>query len=541
MRALAVFALCLLSGALCLGTVRAGVPDADARVKVWITLADKGPLGKAPAPQAPASTHRAHEDAPVHAPYLERLRAEGVEVSVVLRWQNRVSAWVDPARLVSVRALPFVRSVEELPRKAPTSPADGAPLRRRAEDPPVPEFGAFSTLFQATGAAALRDTVAARGLTPGEGVRVAIMDSDFHLGHLAFDSLFARGAIVDQYDFVADSAETVTRAMAYSHGAMVLSQIGGHLPGTLQGLAPRATFLLYRTEDVPTERYAEEDFLAAAIERATDSGAQVISISLGYRFDFDAEPDVPFAEMDGRTRPSSLAALGAARRGVLVVTSVGNEGIRRSGRPTLTAPADADSILAVGILGVSGVRCSYSSTGPSADGRIKPELASLGCAVPVANATTAATVYNQGGTSFAAPVVAGIAALLRQLHPDSAGVNAQTIRAALLQSAQGAAAPDTFVGHGLVSAAAAHCRLAFGGACPEPPRLLAAKGMYVWRGGPLAELEWPNALDTDRVRAWDFQGRRIPLRARPTAEGDILLQSEGRRAPGPLLLRIPVE
>src|SRR5690606_32016260 len=121
------------------------------------------------------------------------------------------------------------------------------------------------------------------------------------------------------------TAAAVTRTFGNSHGGQVLSQIAGELPGVLQGLAPHARFLLYRTESAPVEAYVEEDYLAAAIERAVDSGAQVISISLGYRYDFDSDPEVPYAHMDGRTRPSSLAAVAAARRGVLVVVAVGNE------------------------------------------------------------------------------------------------------------------------------------------------------------------------------------------------------------------------
>src|SRR5690606_36960423 len=157
-------------------------------------------------------------------------------------------------------------------------------------------------------------------LKPGAGVRVAVMDADFRLGHQAFDSLYARGAIVDQHDFVANNPVAVTRALGDSHGGQVLSLIGGELPGVLQGLAPHARFLLYRTEEEANERYVEEDYLAAAIERAVDSGAHVISISLTYRYDM-ADGQVPYSAMNGRTRPASLAAVGAARRGVVVVVA----------------------------------------------------------------------------------------------------------------------------------------------------------------------------------------------------------------------------
>ncbi len=512
----------------------------EARTKVWVTLADKGPT-QPPPHTSDSEERRRYEDLPAHEPYLQALRASGLDIATTLKWQNTVSGWVNGAQRDALRRLPFVRRVDELPRKRASLPLapPGPPSPKAAAAPQ--DFGAFTALFRAVGATTLRDTVAQRGLKPGDGVRIAIMDADFHLGHAAFDSLFARHAIVDQYDFVADADTAVTRAFANSHGGQVLSQIAGELPGVLQGLAPHARFLLYRTESAPVEAYVEEDYLAAAIERAVDSGAQVINISLGYRYDFDTDPEVPYAHMDGRTRPSSLAAAAAARRGVLVVVAVGNETIARGGEPTLVAPADADSILSVGAVNAAGARCWYSSTGPSADGRRKPEVSAPGCSMPVANTNAPAAVYNLSGTSFAAPVVAGIAALLRQLHPDSAGVPAQDIRAALVVTAAQDSAPDNLVGHGVVNAGRAHCLLAFGAPCSPGREPAPLKNLYVWRGGAVAEFPWETTLRPESVRAWDVQGRAVPLRGRWNEDGNVQLTAPGRRAPGALFLRIPVD
>ena len=439
----------------------AAFPARAERIKVWATLAGKGPV-------ADTLTGRAFEDAPVHAPYLEALRAAGMTVSVALKWQNKVSGWVDAEARDAVAALPFVERVEPLPFKepiAPPRPGDGAPALPKTGSPAsrsaaAADLGEFQAVFAGTGAATLRDTLAARGLRPGEGLRIAVMDADFRLGHDAFDSLYAAGRLVDQYDFVGDTSVAVTRTLGSSHGAGVLSLLAGDRPGLMEGLVPKAEYLLYRTEDEFNELYAEEDYLAAALERAVDSGAQVINISLSYRFDFDGgAPDFPYAQMDGRTRPSSLAALGAARRGALVVVAVGNEGATRGGEPTVTAPGDADSVIAVGMASASQARCSYSSTGPTADGRVKPDLASLGCTVRTANPSTDSGAFNQAGTSVGAPVIAGIAALLRQLHPDSAGGGAQAVRLALVNTAVRAAMPDNQVGTGLVRADQAHCDL----------------------------------------------------------------------------------
>ncbi len=512
-----------LSVALPLALALAPSADAGERVKAWVSLRDKGPA-------AAGLSGRAYEDAPVHPPYLDSLRAAGLEVSTVLKWQNKVSGWADASRLPALRGLSFVASVAELPRKVPAAApaAPGLPRRAASSAATAEDFGNFHAVFEAVGATRLRDTVAARGLKPGEGVRIAVMDDGFRLGHQAFDSLFARGGIVDQWDFVADTSVAVSRTLGESHGASTLSQIAGDLPTVLQGLAPHARFLLYRTEDAANEAYVEEDYLAAALERAVDSGAQVISISLGYRYDFDSGSHYPYSQMDGRTRPSSIAALGAARRGALVVVAIGNEYASRFGEPTLTAPSDADSILAVGSVNASGERCSYSSTGPSYDGRLKPEITSIGCAVPVANPSTAAGVYSQSGTSFAAPVVSGVAALLLQLHSGNAGVTPQHVRKALMNSGTRASSPDGLVGKGLLRASVAHELLL--------PRSLA--GTLPWRGRP-ATLPWANVAPA-KSRLWDARGREQGVRGSWSPEGDILIESsDGKMAQGAYFLKIP--
>jgi subtilisin family serine protease len=393
-----------------------------------------------------------------------------------------------------------------------------------------------------TGAAALRDTMAARGLRAGQGIRIAVMDADFRLGHRVYDSLFASGRIVDQHDFVADTSVAVSRALGSSHGATVLSLIAADWPGSMEGIAPKAQFLLYRTEDIVNELYAEEDFLAAALERAVDSGAQVINISLGYRYDFDSEPNVPYAHMNGRTRPSSLAALGAARRGALVVVAMGNEGASRFGDPTVTAPADADSIVSVGMATAAGAYCTYSSTGPTFDGRRKPELTSLGCTVRAANPATDSGAYNEAGTSVGAPVIAGVAALLRQLHPESSGVSSQHIRLALMATAAMAATPDNFVGNGLIRAAEAHrvilweipvSRLA------ADPR--AVKGTVVWRDGRAVYLPWSKGLELSRASVRDVMGRGRSVHGRRAHDGRTEVISDNGLGAGIYILRIPLE
>jgi serine protease AprX len=253
--------------------------------------------------------------------------------------------------------------------------------------------------------------------------------------------------------------------------------------------------------------------VAAAIERAVDSGAQVISISLGYRYDFtDGQPDLPYHTFDGRTRPSSLAALGAARRNVLVSVSMGNEGdLAGPANPsTLSAPADADSILAVGIVDRFRVPCGYSSTGPSADGRVKPDLVSMGidgCTVVVADSRSGSgAVSHFAGTSFSAPAIAGVAALLRQLGPER---SAQDIRRALIETAEHYRDPDSLAGYGLPDVSEAARRI---GIPINPP--LARTGLArLYHQGGLAPLviDWDPERPNPTLQLIDLRGRLIPI------------------------------
>jgi serine protease AprX len=450
---------------LCLLLLAMAVP-ADP-VKVWVTLRDKGPV---------ALTGRDLENLPVYPPYLEQLRGAGFTVAVVLKWQNRASGWIDSGRVEALRALPFVRAVDGLPRKAldPPLPVDSAPhrpgsLSKRATD----AFGRYQTLYETLQASRLRAAVDSLGQKPGQGVKVAVIDAGFYLGQGPFDTLRASSRIRDQWDFVANRSRAVHDSTASpfaveAHGGLVLSTIAAQGYG-YEGLVPQASFLLYRAEDGAQETYVEEDYVAAAIERAVDSGAQVINISLGYRYDFsDSSPDYTYAMMNGRTRPASLAALGAARRNVLLSVATGNNAVRHPDGPSLSSPADADSILSVGFLDFrSHHPCDYSSGGPTADGRVKPDIASTGmnaeyyCNLsvvpPWAAGDPGQNASNPSGTSLAAPVITGIAALLRQLHPEA---SAQAIRAALIGTAERAANPDDRSGYGLARAWDAHLLLA---------------------------------------------------------------------------------
>ena len=501
-RALAVL---LLSAAL----LQAG------RIKIWVTLSDKGsaPADLFHAGPPGSADLRSYENLPLYPPYLAALSRAGLAVQAGLKWQNRVSGMIEASRLGDLRALACVASIAPMPRKARAKPLPRAPFAWRPLAKPAAasadsvDYGAARALHDSLKVSKLHAWLAATGQTPGQGMRVAVIDADFHLGSPIFADMKTR--IRDQYDFAGHQAKAVDDKFADSHGAECMSLIGGNLLGTYVGAAPYADFLLYRAEINDSELYVEEDYVAAAIERAVDSGAQVINISLGYRYEYDSGPDLAYSEFDGRTRPSSLAALGAARRNVVVSIAMGNLPDSTPVLPSLTAPADADSVLSVGIEDRLRRHCSYSCTGPSADGRVKPEVVSMGigtCTVAVADPNqTAGTVANYAGTSFAAPAVAGVALLLRQLRPDA---TAEEVRQALIRTADRYDRPDGLVGHGLVDAAAAARALGL----PIEGGLVRESILRVFHveGAPIV-LGWDPGKAKPTVQLIDPAGRIFPV------------------------------
>ena len=498
----------------------APIPAGDsANVKVWVQFRDKGP-GKRPLRSLD------YENLPIHEPYLRALVSLGFACDARLKWQNRVSGRIARDLLPRLASLPPVASVSPLARKLPRpvprpgtrylpwnprGSAKAAAQRGGAAD--TLDYGPLAPVLESLQVQKVHALLEKAGKPPGRGVRIAVIDADFLLGHSVFAPLFAEGRIRDQWDFVENRPQAVTRDLGPSHGANCLSLLAGNLPGTLVGLAPAAEYLLYRAEDESQERYVEEDYVAAAIERAVDSGAQVINISLSYRFEYsDGSPDLPYMAMDGRTRPSSLAALGAARRNVLVAVAVGNLPDSLPRTPSIEAPGDADSILAVGIADHRRRKCSYACRGPTADGRIKPDVVTMGltefCFVPVVNPGSQAGLSLEAGTSFASPVVAGIAALLWQALPNP---SAQKIRSALMASAHLGNRPDDSLGFGLVDALAA-----LQGTRPVlPGSALAERGaVKVYHAGGRLPLELPYLAGAKAagVQVHDLAGRRVRVK-----------------------------
>lgn len=401
----------------------------------WLVLCDKRTDAQV------GST--AWEDAPLRADLIDSLRARGWKLRTQYRWGNRVSALPPEGEASLPSCVADGGPVAHGVRVEPTLPAARA-SRATGVDPATQ---ALKQIWDTMGIEAVRQSLLLSGKHPGSGVRLAMIDSKFAPQHQVLQGI----RLADHWDFV-DSTPTPwdsLRAGGFSdiHGTSTTGLIASRWEG-LPGIAPYASFQLYRAEDNETETTLEEDNLAGAIVRAVDSGAQILSISLGYRYVYADDSGAvfhPWSDYDGRTLVASLAALGAARRNVLVVVAAGNDG--RWGARSIGSPADADSILVVGAIASDHQPCGFSSWGPTADGRAKPDLAAFGCTVPVAGAQGATGIELQGnGTSYSTPLVAGFAALAKQLLP---GATAMELRAKILASGETAREPTQRTGNGL--------------------------------------------------------------------------------------------
>src|SRR5436190_841209 len=258
-------------------------------------------------------------------------------------------------------------------------------------------------------------------------------------------------SITAQHDFVFND-DTVRDqpgkdvSGAQFHGTATWSLFAGDVPGRLHGIARGATFLLAKTEDIRTETRVEEDNYVAALEWADSIGVDIASSSLGY-YAFDNGFSYTPSQLNGDVAVTTVAADLAAQRGILVVTAAGNDGpVSRS----ISTPADGDSVLTVGAEDSLGTIAAFSSRGPTADGRIKPDFTAPGVAVCVV--TGVGQVRREQGTSFAPPPPAANAAPVKQMHP---ALLPMDVRAAFRSTATKRAAPDTIYGWGRPDVAAA--------------------------------------------------------------------------------------
>lgn len=380
-------------------------------------------------------------DAPVYSLYLDKLAESGIKPVTISKWLNAVSAYATPEQAAAVRSLPFVKSVQKVASgKRRPQPQSEEMLFKTvgASEQYTLDYGASIT----QNAMIRVPEVHSLGLT-GEGILIAVLDAGFSFKHPAFNTLklIAAHDFINNDDQVDDEPGDTTGQN--DHGTKVLSMLGGYAAGNLIGPAFGASFLLAKTENIGSETEVEEDYWIAAAEWAEALGADVLNTSLGY-IDW-----YTYADMNGMTAPITLAADMAVQKGVVVVTSAGNEG--DDSWYYISAPADGFDVIAVGAVRADSLIAGFSSHGPTSDGRIKPDVVAMGVGNVYAN--SGGEGYGSGsGTSYSSPMVAGAAALILSAHPE---LTPRQVRQALVQTADRATSPDNTYGFGLINTLAA--------------------------------------------------------------------------------------
>ncbi len=514
-------------------------------ISVWVVFRDKGlaegaeraqALARAEAALTPRNLARRlrarvqplvdDRDLPVAEANLNVLRGFGLEPYAVSRWLNRAAVRISGLGLDALVRLPGVAAVTPVARVQRQTP----PVVRDGHGELWPTFGpssgpSFGSLgpglaarsssvdhgrleaaIRQIGASALHDS----GYT-GAGVLVCVLDAGFnrHDTHEALrDRIPAPG---HRRDFVeGDSTVTdTTTGFLLNHGTWVLGCLAGNRAGAYVGAAPGADLALARTENEFSETPAEMLYWAQGAEWADSLGADLITSSLGYFTFDDPAPDYSYADMDGQTTDVSRAAQIAASKGILLVNSVGNEGASLWHYLIAPADVDGDSLIAVGSVDDLGAVAASSSFGPSADGRIKPDLAARGVNVPIVSTSGNPTGYSSAsGTSLAAPLVAGLAACLMQARP---GWSPQELIRALRETASRSTNPDMRVGFGIPNGARA-------AGLPEP-EFSGTLGIRTEGGNPFApergDLRIRFGMSADaaarsvRVRIHDSAGRAV--------------------------------
>ena len=392
-------------------------------------------------------------DLPANPSYVAQIRnVPGVTVLNISKWLNAVTIQTaDANALNTINGFSFVQSASGIAAKKGRSnpvdwedpkfdedflPIDHSNRRTSQTNSDYYDYGnSFDEIHLHNG-----EFLHNIGLR-GSGMQIALLDNGFnnYTSFDAFDSVNANNQVLGTWDFVAREQNVSNDG---SHGMSCFSTIAANIPGQFIGKAPQANFWLYQTEDNSSEYPIEEFNWACGAEKADSSGADVISSSLGYATFDNTSLDHTYMDMNGNTTMAVIAADLAAKKGILVFIANGNFGT--STWHFLSTPADGDSVIAVGAVNTNGVVGSFSSYGPASDGRIKPDLASVG--VSAILETPAGTIGSGNGTSFACPNMAGLATCLWQGFPEFSNMQ---IRSALWQSASRVNTPDDRMGYGI--------------------------------------------------------------------------------------------
>lgn len=424
--------------------------------KYWIEFTDKDNSPFCTCRPSEFLSHRAIErreranieivenDLPVSPAYLKELTDNGLNIHGVSRWLNSATIIADTSAIRIAKTLAFVKSIEYLGPHLRFRNPPNRPIKKRAPLKDYPKPGGtenpmgYTTLQNSLLGIPLLYAAGNRGA----GIWVAVLDGGFTNADTIplFDSVAMQGRLHPGWDFVEQDAGIFEAA---GHGTSVLSVMAANLPGYFVGTAPDATYFLLKTEDSGGEFPVEEANWISGAEWADSIGVDIINASLGYTSFNDTTLSHKYSTLNGRTAISSRGAAIAATKGMIICNSAGNEG--DGAWHYIGVPADAPGIIAVGAVGNYGAKASFSSFGPTSDGRIKPDLVAPGEDVVVAG-NVGTHLGISGGTSLASPMLAGAFAALWSAYPEKTG---QEIIDAAFHSADQFERPDNERGWGM--------------------------------------------------------------------------------------------
>ena len=382
------------------------------------------------------------KDVPIHQPYIDQITSTpGIIVKASSKWMNCLHIRGSQTVIQSLRSLSFVdyisfaNTILNRTGKIANSTSNSS-VSKVLETQVTYNYGTSGNQIQM-----LNGNILHQQNYTGSGKVIAVFDAGFPGVDSAtpFQRLRDNGQILGGYNFVDRSSNFYAMN---SHGTQVLSTMGGYVDNQLVGTAPDASYYLFVTEDSTSENPVEESLWVEAAELADKLGADIINSSLGY-FGYDnSNYSYTYTNMDGNTAFSSRGANIAFSRGMIVVVSAGNSG--NTANPNISAPSDAIYALAVGAVNSTRNYASFSSIGPSFDGRIKPDVMAQGQSAVVA--TPSGAVASNSGTSFSGPIIAGMVASFWQAFPNL--TNARIVQL-IKESSDRFANPNAQYGYGI--------------------------------------------------------------------------------------------
>jgi hypothetical protein len=347
-------------------------------------------------------------DVPVNENYIQQIKAQtGITVYAKSKWMNCVYVRGTQNDIANLLTIPFVTSIEYadkslnfLPPGDTQPPSDKFQIETSRV---VYNYGSAANQIQMLHGNFLHE----QDFT-GQDMKIAVLDAGFpgFTSNPGFANVVNENRLLGTYNFI----DRNTNVEQYStHGTKTTSDIGGFLQDQFVGTAPQASFYLFITEDGSQENPVEEAWWVEALERADSLGVHVVNTSLGYQ-DFDnPNYDHTYQDLDGQTTFSARGGNIAFDKGMLLVTSAGNDG---GGFTFVGTPGDSQGVFTIGAVDEFGNYANFSSIGPTVDGRVKPDVMAQGAPAAVIN--TSGFVDFNNGTSFSSPILAGAIACLWQ-------------------------------------------------------------------------------------------------------------------------------